>query len=50
MYLSSQLFFKIPCETLKFQEKCIFQQSADLYFKSFIFSVYHGAIELSKKV
>ena len=27
--------FKTPHETLKFQEKCILQQSADLYCKRF---------------
>ena len=43
MYLSSQLFFKTPHITRKFQEKCICQQSADLNFKTFLLSVYHVA-------
>ena len=47
MYLSHQLFFKTPYETLKIprkiQEKCIFQQYADLNFKNFPFVVYRGA-------
>ena len=33
MYLSSQLFFKTPHETLKFQENYIFQPSADKFQK-----------------
>ena len=58
MYLSSQLFFKTPHETLKFkkkiQEKCIFRGSADLSFKNILFGPYHGGhphgvTELSKQ-
>ena len=54
IYSSSQYFSspensKIP---RKIQEKCIFQQSADLNFKNFPFGDYHGvtpgATELSK--
>ena len=46
MYLSGQLFFKTTHEILKFQE--IFKKIAspsklDLNFKTFLFSVYHGA-------
>ena len=35
MYVSSQLFFKTPHETLKFQEKFIFLQTAELNLKKF---------------
>ena len=45
MYLSSQLF-KAPSKTLKFQEKCILQQSADINFKNFPFGVHHEAIAM----
>ena len=52
MYLSSQPFFKTPHWTLKFQEKCVSQQSAGLHFKVFplvsTMGPPHGAIELSK--
>ena len=43
MYLSGQLFFKTPNETLKFQGKYISHRSADVNFKSFPFGVYHEA-------
>ena len=43
MYLSSQRFFKTPHKTIKFQEKCIFQRSADLKFKNFPFRIHNGA-------
>ena len=43
MYLSGQLFFKTPNETLKFQGKYISHRSADVNFKSFPFVVYHEA-------
>ena len=36
--------------SLKFPEKCNFLQSADLNFKHFPFSVYHGATPWSLKV
>ena len=42
MYFSSQRFFKPPHKTLKLQEKCIFQRSADLNFKKSSFGVYRG--------
>ena len=47
MYLSSQILFKTPHKTLKFQEKSISQQSADLNFKNFPIGVYHGATKWS---
>ena len=43
MDLSSKLFLKTSHKTLKFEEKCIFQKSADLNFKKFPFTVYHEA-------
>ena len=43
MDLASQLFINTLHKTLKFQEKCISQGSADLDFKIFSFGVYHGA-------
>ena len=43
MYLSSQLFFKTPNKTLKFQEKYILQRSTDLNSKNISFGVYHRA-------
>ena len=39
MYLPGQLFFKTAHETVQFQEKYIFQRSADLNFKKFSFGV-----------
>ena len=53
MYVSSQLFFKTPHETLKFQEKFIFLQTAELNLKKIFHSVSNmgppqRATELSK--
>ena len=47
MYVSSQLFFKTPHETLKFHEKSKKKQSADLNFKYFPFGIYHNATSRS---
>ena len=49
MYLLSQLSSKNPHKALKIQEKCIFQQSADLCFKNSIMGPPHGTTELSKQ-
>ena len=53
MYLSSQLFFKTFNKTLKFQEKYILQQSADLNFKIFplvsTMGPLHGTTELNQQ-
>ena len=53
MYLSSQLFFKTFNKTLKFQEKYILQQSAEINSKIFplvsTMGPLHGATELNQQ-